>query len=178
MRPSASPPTKALRKRSLRMTSRREGDSFAHKPAKKVAAKPKPGTKPNAPPPAAPAEPPGGAPPRERPAADRPKEVPRRRPRFPFTPLPCPRSLKEDLAGAKPAQPPGDLQRLQVRRRPRTCLRQSARQESQAPKRRARLLRTGLLHPRCSALLSGLQCREFPHTTGTICFGSSAHSKL
>ena len=42
--------------------------------AKKMTAKPKPGTKPQGPPPAAPAEAPGEVPPHERPAADRQKE--------------------------------------------------------------------------------------------------------
>jgi 8-oxo-dGTP diphosphatase len=42
--------------------------------AKKMTAKPKPGTKRQGPPPAAPAEAPGGVPPHERPAADRQKE--------------------------------------------------------------------------------------------------------
>ena len=46
------------------------------KPTKKVAAKPKSGTKPKAPPTAAPAEAPGEVPPHERPVADRQQESP------------------------------------------------------------------------------------------------------
>ena len=104
------------------------------KPAKKVAAKPKSGTKPKAPPPAAPAEAPGEVLPHERPVADRQQESPEEKiapsvytPATPEKPERKRSRHRRQLA----------LQWLQVRRRPRTCVRQSARQESQTPKRRS-----------------------------------------
>jgi hypothetical protein len=104
------------------------------KPAKKVAAKPKPGTKPKAPPPAAPAEAPGEVPPHARPAADRQQERSEEKaapsvytPATPEKPERKRSRHRRQLA----------LQWLQVRRRPRTCVRQSARQESQTPKKRS-----------------------------------------
>jgi hypothetical protein len=77
MRPSASSPAKDLRKKELPSDkpAKKEPPS-RDKPAKKAAAKPKPGTKPKAPPPAAPAEAPGEVPSHKRPAADRQKESP------------------------------------------------------------------------------------------------------
>lgn len=86
------------------------------------------------------------------------RRVPRRRPRLPFTPLPRPKSLRGRLSQRHFRLL--DLQRLRIRRRPRTCLRQSARRESQAPKRRARLLRTHDV-----PLLSGLQWEGIPTTS-------------
>ena len=119
------------------MTRRRKKEAPSRdKPAKKAAAKPKPGTKPKAPTPAAPVEAPWEVPPHERPAADRQKGSPRRRPRLPFTPLPRPRSLRGRLSRARSRHRRLlDLQRVQAKYRPRTCLRQSARRENQAPRR-------------------------------------------
>ena len=99
---------------------------------------PKSGTKPKAPPPAAPAEAPGEVPPHERPVADRQRRVPRGRPRLPLIPLPRPRSLRGRLIRARSwRRRLLALQQRQARHRPSTCLRQSARRESQAPKRRS-----------------------------------------
>jgi len=162
--PKRKPPTKALRKRSLRITSRRRSLLRAISPQRRSA--PSRSLRPSLRPRLLPHQPKprgkllhtNGQPPIGR------GRVPRRRPRLPFTPLPHPRSLRGRLSQARSRQSRLlDLQRLQARRRPRTCLRQSATRESQAPKRRAWLLRTGLLPP---TMFVGQQSEPYSRSKG------------
>ena len=147
-RPSHAP------KRKPPDTPAKKESPSRHKPAKKVAAKPKPATKPKAPPPAAPAEAPGEAPPPNSLPPPARRRVPRRRPRLPFTPLPRPRSLRGRLSQVRNRHSRLlDLQRVQARRRPRACLRRSAKRESQAAKRR---LGPGFLPPDVPRYSTGL----------------------
>ena len=129
-RPSHAPKHRASGQECAKQVSSSEKPAKKAPPlsANKATGEPKHGTKFQGPPPAAPAEAPGQVPPHERPAADRQQKSSEEKgaPSIYNPPEKPDRKIESGVKSAPPSAAAAP------RRRPRMCLRQSARRESPA----------------------------------------------